>query len=362
MKPVIVHVCRDIEYPGGVEVFLASFLSYNKEFMHMLVCTAGQPGGHRAETLRAAGVEVSYVRGSVTERRRQLQSIIDAVHRPILHCHLHRPERIGSMVQRCRAKITTKYCTYASDSQVGSGLRGALRRAVDNTLLDRFVTRAFDDVVVISDELEKKWNGAGRRVHRIPVSHITEFAAPPGPRVLGKRPVLMAAARMVEEKCHDLLIDALAHMTYEKVYVLGDGPTRPRVEERIRARKLADIYLTGTISQEMVIEYMDSADILLLTSRTEGLPLLIQEAMSRGLIVVATDVGGNSELLDECSGVLVREATPQALAHAVAQLIGRDVGAMGRKAIERCRGSFSLEATSAALSRIYERMIEYTET
>ncbi|MCD4654935.1 glycosyltransferase family 4 protein [bacterium] len=351
------HVCRDIEYTGGVEIFLTAFLAFNQEFTHKLVCTAGKPGGQRAKKILNAGIEVKYIHGSIRQRRRQLQSIVDNLQKPILHCHLFKPELIGYRIEGCLAKITTKYCTYASDSQVGTGISGALRRTFDNRILDYLVTRVFNDVIVISNELENKWKWISKRIHRIPVSHITSFASPRAPRFLASRPILMVASRMVKEKQHDLLIDALAMMDYQKVYILGGGPARALIERKIRDHNLRDVHLIGTVPQARVIEYMDASDILLLTSRTEGLPLLIQEAMSRGLVVVATDAGGNDELIDDLTGVLVLELSPQAIADAVQGLVGCDIGSMGCNAIQKCKESFSLEVTSVALSHIYHNLL-----
>lgn len=120
-RKTIVHICRDFEYCGGVENFLYDFVKYNNDYNHIVIATEGTPG-KRSRKLKAQGFEIFYVAGSFWSKVRKINQIISMYDPPILHAHLFRPEKLGLFVRGCCVKITTKYATYATDSQSGDGL------------------------------------------------------------------------------------------------------------------------------------------------------------------------------------------------------------------------------------------------
>ena len=331
-------------------------LRYDSEFRHILVATEGREG-ERTRRLRELGVSVIYVTGSFWHKVRLINTLVRGLETsPILHCHLFRPECLGFFVRHCCAKLTTKYCTYASDSQVGDGIWGRLRRRIDNSIWDKAISLAFSDIVVITKELMRLWRWHPGRRHFIEISTLTQYAEPPPFRIIGEDMVLIVATRMVGEKDHDLLVESLRHMRYGKLYMFGDGPLRSKVVRALATAGIANVEVMGAVPRQVLFSYMKKADAMLLTSSTEGLPLLIQEAMSLGLPVVATDVGGNRKLIDDRSGRIVSERTPEAFAAAVNSLVGCDAGALGRVAIERAR-CFSLAKTVKAINQVYRDLV-----
>ena len=98
------------------------------------------------------------------------------------------------------------------------------------------------------------------------------------------------------------LIELLAdvrHLDWRALLV-GDGPLRAQVEERIRQRHLGDrVRLTGWLSSEQAEAAMAQADLLLIPSRSEGLPVVAVQALAHGLAIVGSRVGGLGELIDE---------------------------------------------------------------
>ena len=353
---IILHICRDIEYRGGVEVVLYEFLCHNLDFRHILVTTEGCEG-ERARRLLAQGVYIVHVTGSFRHKVRAINAIIRGLsHPPILHCHLFRPECLGFFLRGCRTKVTTKYCTYASDSQIGRGLWGRLRRLFDNQFLCKIVSLTFSDIIVITDELGRMWRWLPGNLYMIEVSTLKEYAPPPPPRIIGEDMTLIVGTRMVREKDHGMLIEALRHIRFGKLYMFGDGPLRGDIAGALLKAGVANVEMLGAVPRHILFSYMKRADAMLLTSCTEGLPLLIQEAMSLGLIVVATNVGGNSRLVDDVTGRLVYERTPEAFAAAVNSLIGCDASVIGRAAIERSR-RFSLTKTINSINRVYRGIL-----
>ncbi|MBL8249211.1 MAG: glycosyltransferase, partial [Candidatus Competibacter sp.] len=110
-------------------------------------------------------------------------------------------------------------------------------------------------------------------------------------------------------------------------------------------------------SRDEVPELLRSLDLFVLPSRAEGISNTILEAMACGLPVVATDVGGNAELVAKGeTGQLVPANDPAALAAAIRGYVDdpdrmRAHGAAGRRRVE---ARFSLEAMVAAYRAVYD--------
>ncbi|HMO85762.1 MAG TPA: glycosyltransferase, partial [Lacipirellulaceae bacterium] len=102
--------------------------------------------------------------------------------------------------------------------------------------------------------------------------------------------------------------------------IFGEGPLRDQLAADIRTRGLQDrVVLAGFRSD--LCELLPQLDVLVLSSRTEGLPVVLLEAMAADVPVVATSVGGVPEVIEDgrC-GLLVPPDDPNALTHAVGQL------------------------------------------
>lgn len=105
-----------------------------------------------------------------------------------------------------------------------------------------------------------------------------------------------------------------------KCQIVGDGRMRDELKRLSHDLGIADsISFLGKVSRPEVLTILDGSDLYLLPSRQEGLPRSIIEAMSRGLLVISTDIGGIPELL--CPEALVRPGDPQALADKVLEFV-----------------------------------------
>ena len=155
--------------------------------------------------------------------------------------------------------------------------------------------------------------------------------------------VIGAVGRLVPVKNHALLVHAMKLLleTNPKVslVIVGDGPLEGELRELVKDNGLSSrVFFTGRRSD--IDQVLQSFDIFVLSSLSEGLSNTVLEAMSCGLPVVATDVGGNSEMVrhDE-TGFLVPSGKPQEMATALSLLVQNPEGRMmmgkiGRKRIE----------------------------
>lgn len=163
------------------------------------------------------------------------------------------------------------------------------------------------------------------------------------------RPLLGTVGRLVEGKGISVLVEALGLIRREApgaaLVVVGDGPRREALQRTARQLGLADrVCFLG--KRDDVERIYPLCDVYVQPSHAEGISLTILEACATGLPVVATDVGGNPEVIDEGrTGVLVPAADPAALGRAVLRLWGDPARArqIGRAARRRVRNDFSVE-------------------
>ena len=144
-----------------------------------------------------------------------------------------------------------------------------------------------------------------------------------------------------------------------RLVIAGDGPQRAEVEAEVAASGIGDItWLAGARSD--VPEVMRALDIFALPSQAEGISNTILEAMASGLPVVATDVGGNAELVAAGeTGALVPAQDPHAMAQALLRYtadaaLRQSHGTAGRQRVER---SFSIDNMVERYTRLYQSLL-----
>ena len=113
---------------------------------------------------------------------------------------------------------------------------------------------------------------------------------------------LLAVGRLHEVKDHAFLVRACAQLRDRNVYfeclIAGEGPERRNLEKLIRKCGLEkQVALLGQVARDDMTALYDRADVVVLTSRSEGIPLVLMEAMARGKIVLAPAITGIPELV-----------------------------------------------------------------
>jgi glycosyltransferase involved in cell wall biosynthesis len=173
-------------------------------------------------------------------------------------------------------------------------------------------------------------------------------------------------AKLRPEKGHRFFIDAacrIAHSMDEVHFVLvGDGPLRHEIELQAKQAGIKNrVHLLG--------DRLDAArlsagfDVAVLASLREGFPNAILEAMAAGVPVVATAVGGVTELIqDGTTGYLVRSGDSEALAQRITFALRNGstrsrIAALGRKFV---MDSFGMEKMVGAVENLYDELIERT--
>ena len=271
---------------------------------------------------------------------------------------------IGARLAGVPVVIHGEHGRDASDPQGRNPLRRRVRR-----LLAPLVT----EFVTVSRDLAR-WLTEDVGIPARKVTHICNGVDTdrflPGDRDAARRAigvpnglaVVGTVGRLDPVKDHMGLIRAFAEGVAYRAAILviaGDGPTRPELAELVRTLGVEDrVRLLGERADIPLV--LRALDLFVLPSVGEGISNAILEAMATGLPVVATQVGGNGELVsDGLTGRLIEPRSTAALAQAIRQYLDDPVlGKMhGRAARDRAERDFSLERMLAGYADLYRRCL-----
>jgi glycosyltransferase involved in cell wall biosynthesis len=168
-------------------------------------------------------------------------------------------------------------------------------------------------------------------------------------------------------KGQDILLEALAMPVWKnrpwRLALYGNGPIRNGIERLVQRFGLEKrVTLAGYVSR--VEDIWAENHVLVMPSRSEGLPLAMVEAMLCGRPVVATDVGGHAEIIEDgVSGFLADAPTVASLTEALERLWEhrRDLGAMGQAASRRIRKSVPADPVSIFSQKIQSLLTPSSE-
>lgn len=162
--------------------------------------------------------------------------------------------------------------------------------------------------------------------------------------------LIIYVGRFVEAKGMRELIAAFKEMCAQDrrvgLVLVGDGVMRDELLALIRQQGLQDrVRVPGGLPPEGVAEWISACDVLTLPSWSEGYPNVVVEGAACGRPVVATDVGGTREILNDSNGILIPPKDPQALQVALTQALSR---------------SWDHEGIARAMSRTWDDVAQET--
>ena len=175
--------------------------------------------------------------------------------------------------------------------------------------------------------------------------------------------IVITVARLVEQKGHHDLLAAIPGVLHKRPHTLflwlGNGPLETELRQQINAQGLQDhVWVMGL--RKDVSSFLRAADLLVMPSHFEGMPLALLEAMSGGVPIVATDVGGNSELIEnEVHGRLVPPSDPAAMAQAIVDALANPEQRERWRAAARDRveSTFTAEQMASAVDALYQQTL-----
>jgi glycosyltransferase involved in cell wall biosynthesis len=180
----------------------------------------------------------------------------------------------------------------------------------------------------------------------------------PKPAVETDCPEIVSVARLSEEKGHFVLLDALSQLREEGVSfhctLVGGGPLEAEIRDSIQTQGLQDhVDLAGARPPSEVNAFYERASVVVLASFHEGIPVVLMEAMATERPVVATQVGGIPELIEDGkNGWLVPSKDASALAQALREAVTDPVVAS-----ERAKAGFYTVDTEYRVEGSAKRMV-----
>ncbi len=184
-----------------------------------------------------------------------------------------------------------------------------------------------DLVLAVSEDIRRKAEALSNRpviTHRVGL-HLPPMQPPPDRQVLRyelglpqEKFVLLFVGAIWQYKGVLELAEALRQLNDDNVLAIfiGEGPLR----ETLKPTSKTLIQTLGQQPNALVRRYMAAADVLVLPSYREGLPTVVVEAGAAGLPVIASNKGGTPELINEETGYLLKEISPDAILNALAEL------------------------------------------
>lgn len=354
----IVHLVTSLGI-GGLEkvVFDLARSSDQSKFDIHVLCL--QEPGALAPQFAAAGIDVE---GLLVQRKGRLGTLIELIRRlyrlrpDILHTHNQHPHFFGALAG---VLVGIPYLVH---TRHGRNWYPRGRRTLEAS---RLACRLSNRVVPVSLDASR----CAREFERVPPRKIrvirngidlSGYSAGYGSEEKRKRPpTAIHIARLNLIKDQTTLLKAARIVANAepdfRLIIVGDGPDREeliRLSNRLGLSERA--FFRGF--REDVKTQLAAADLFVLSSLSEGISLTLLEAMAAGLPVVATDVGGNREVVaDGQTGLLVPPSSPEALAKAILTLMAdpeksHRMGLAGRRRVEQ---EFSLEGMVANYEKVY---------
>ncbi len=174
---------------------------------------------------------------------------------------------------------------------------------------------------------------------------------------------IIFAGNLISLKRVDMLIRVCSRLFryYPHIYltIVGEGPEHAKLEQLARDGDFENVQFTGRIAYDKIPLYIGASDVLVLPSKSEGLPDCVQEAMACGVPVIATNVGGLPELIEDgINGYLVN--SEDELQTYLDKLINYPefTVSMGENALEFAKRNLRLDAVVEQTEKLYNSVLK----
>lgn len=291
----------------------------------------------------------------------ELRRLITHEHPDILHLHSSKAGTIGRLAcigLRSRTKVIFTVHGWAFTDGVPSAFKRYVYR-----LIEKYVSSLTTLFICVS-EYDKKIglrDGVLTDKSNVVVIHNGSYKPQRTDVNLSiHNPLrLVMVARFSEQKNQKMLINTMSKIDKGlwKLTFVGDGSTLTQYKKLVSKLNLSsNINFVGF--KDDVSPYLIENDVYILTSFYEGLPISIIEAMSYGLPIIASNVGGNSELVkNNINGYLVQSQSD--LEKSILKLIKNpaNVRSMGKNSLEMFNNYFTLDHNLRSINAVYDKLL-----
>lgn len=364
----ILHLISSNGLYGAENVILSIAKNMNFNGIKSMVVTIKNLHNPHSELFNEAqkrGITAQIIESRGRFDKRTINQLLELIHQhriSVIHSHNYKANFVGLLAAR-KARIPI-IATNHLWTQADFKLR--LYEFFDGLLL-----RKFKKIIVVSEQVRKDMLKAN-----IPATKITvikngiSFAKEAGDGTKFKigfgipnnALIVGCIARLSPEKGHTYLLKAAKEITdnNHNVYFIlfGEGPLQEELINKVRSLGLEKRVLFAGYRDDIKNIY-SAIDILIQPSLREGLPLSLLEAMSYGTPVIATSVGGVSELITNMrTGLLIKPGSVEEISQALKTLINDAQlrAELGKNAQELVKEHYSLEKMVASYKAIYEEV------
>jgi glycosyltransferase involved in cell wall biosynthesis len=330
----IVHVYKSFNvYNGLLEIFSILSENLDKDRFELIACVNEYDGNDAGENFIKNGGKIEIIKNhsyhKEIDKISNMYKYFVKTSPHIVQTHVLRANVTAPLV----AKAAHVPIVIATEMTLKNIAPPGIRRLRDKAfqIILNQVLKKCDRFMVTSEYLKKEW--APEWLHErtdiiYPPFSIKKLEAARKKKIDSAETgtiVVGFVGRLSEEKRVEDLIKAIKIISERKVpvkcMIVGTGPEEIRLRKIVNDLKISDI-VTFTGYSKNSFEELLRFNIFVLPSRTEGCPIVILEAMAAGLPVVATNVGGNIELIqDKVNGVLIPPYNSQIMAEKLIELI-----------------------------------------
>lgn len=256
----------------------------------------------------------------------KIKEVVAKYHIDVLNPHYIIPHAVSAYFakQMCaaqRQKVPLITTVHGTDVHT-IGLRKEFREIV------KFTIECSDGAVSIceflANQLRKKYD-IDREIKIIPNFVDEKRYSPPEKRMDGPKNILHVSNFRQIKRIDDIVsaYKIISESSDARLILVGDGPEMPRIRKMVNKLKIKNVIFTG--KRKNVVRYYQKADVFLMASRLEGMPLSMLEAMSCGVPVVSSAVGGIPEIVNHGkNGYLTRLGDCRSMAEYCLKLLGDD--------------------------------------
>jgi len=339
---LILGQCRHIE---GIDFRVASYVRGGSENRFLVECHAQEVPAFEIDESFAGDLRVV----------RRLKRLIEEQGVDLLVTHDYKSNFYGHMARK-RFKIP----------QVGyfHGVTSENLKVKLYNLIDRFVLPKLDKVVAVSSMTAQFLKSRGLRAEKIEVVANAVDPDTLKPERNDKRDPrrpcqILAIGRFSYEKGFDILMEAVAAVVREappfEILLYGMGPEEDNLRTQVKQLELDQtVKFCGFVDN--ILPILDESDFMVMSSRSEGMPVVLLEAWSQRVGVLATTVGGIPEMIESGSnGLLVEpENVPQLSEKLRWAVENRDkMDLYGQAGFDVLRKRYTFQVQAEALERIY---------
>ena len=271
--------------------------------------------------------------------------------------HVHSLLLAGPLALEIHNKYNIPYCVTEHSSTFARGL-------VPNWQWDKLIRVAksscacFAVSQALASLLEKKLSNTEWKV--LPNLLDNQFAQ--SKSIIKKKFQFCSVARLHENKGFDILLKAFAIVRQEKpelkLILGGDGPEKENLLKLAQTLNVEDaVTFTGALSRENVQLFMAESACFVLSSHVETFGVVVIEALSQGIPVIATKCGGPESIIVPGDGILVEVANVNALAQAMNEVVENTKLYDPDSIRQRCLERFSEKAFILRVEEIYKHCI-----